>query len=86
MGCLFRHASFYHSVLVKVGAPVVAIAALGCWPLGKALLHGSQSSHAATMHVKSLAMLLIEVVLPSIATSLIQVFPWCVSACARGQF
>ena len=63
--------TFYHKTAVKTVSPLVVIALLGCYPLSERLR--GKSINAATITVKRLALLLIEVALPSIATSLVQV-------------
>ena len=64
--------TFYHKVVFKVVAPVVIIILLWCYPLYNSM-RGRQNA-AETMKIKGLAMLLLELTLPSIATSLIKVF------------
>ena len=71
LGCVLR-ANFYHTVVVKASFPIVIIALLSCYPLSKALR--GEPSDAATRAFKRLSLLLLELTLPSIATSLIQVF------------
>ena len=78
LGCVLRHTSFYHTVLFKAVAPFVAVALLWCYPLGMRLLLG-RSTKSTMITVKRLSLLLIEIVLPSIATSLVQV---CLRDCA----
>ena len=72
LGCIVRGSSFYHAVLFKTSAPVVIIVLLWCYPMSKSLR--GQSSAAATRTVSRLVLLLLEVCLPNISTSLVQVF------------
>ena len=69
---MVREVSFYHKVVFKASAPVGMISLLWCYPLSYALR--GQPSNAAVHKVKGLTMLLLELMLPSIATSLVQVF------------
>ena len=72
LGCVVRGASYYDKVLFKSTAPLGILFLLACFPMSKKLR--SQPSEAASRSAKRLALLLLEVTLPSIATSLIQVF------------
>ena len=57
---------------MKVSAPVVIIGLLWCYPLVKALR--GETVEEASRTVKRVILLLLELTLPSITTSLIQVF------------
>lgn len=70
LGCIFR-SSYYHTALFKSSFPPLAIALLGCYPLSNALR--GRSSDAAWRTVKGLVMLLLEISLPSVTTSLVKV-------------
>ena len=72
LGCVASGMTYYHKVAVKVSSPVVIIVLLWCYPLSKALR--GQSSEEASRTVKRVMLLLLELALPSITTSLIQVF------------
>ena len=84
LGCVVKDVAvdFYHTVLFKASFPLFAIVVLSCYPLSAALR--GHSSDTATKTVKRLAMLLLELALPSIATSLVQVF--LVSGAHRATF
>ena len=64
--------TFYSQVVFKVSAPVVAIGLIWCYPLSKVLR--GQPSDEASNTVKRVALLMLELTLPSITTTLIQVF------------
>ena len=66
LGCVFREANFSQRVLVKVCGPPVLIALLWC----RDVLQSRNT--AMTTATKRLVMLLLEVALPNIATSLVQ--------------
>ena len=72
LGCVFRNATFYHKVFFKCCAPLVAMIILGCYPLS-ARLRGNPTEMASRI-AKRAALLLLEIALPNIATSLVQVF------------
>ena len=72
LGCVFRGASFYGKVLLKSTAPLGVLVLLACYPLTYVLR--GLPSEAATMTVKGLAMLFLELTLPNITTSLVQMF------------
>ena len=72
LGCVTSDVTFYHKLAVKVFAPLVIIGLLWCYPLSKAL-HG-QPNEEASRTIKRVVLLMLELVLPSITTSLIQVF------------
>ena len=80
LGCVF-HGTFYHKVLMKTTFPVVAVVLLWCYPFSCALR--GQPSETAAITAKRLTLLLLELVLPSITTSLVQVLmPYsCTSMC-----
>jgi hypothetical protein len=69
LGCLLRGSNFYHKALLKAITPIVLIALLWCYPLSMAL-RGIPST--AKDNAKWLTLLLLEVTLPNIATTLVQ--------------
>ena len=79
LGCVVRGASFYDKVLFKTSAPVLAITLLSCYPVANALR--GKPTDAATRTVKRLSLILLELTLPSITTSLVQV-RCCLVQCA----
>ena len=72
LGCVAADTTFYHKACAKAGFPVVAIALLWCSPLISALR--GKPTQDATKRAKKLALLLLELMLPSITTSLVQIF------------
>ena len=72
LGCVLRRTNFHHKVAFKVVSPVIIISMLWCYPLSQKLR--GKSNDQAIRTVKRLALLLLELTLPSIATSLVQVF------------
>ena len=72
LGCVTHGMSFYHKILLKVSTPVIIIGLLWCYPLTKAVR--GQPIDEASRTVKRLVLLMLELTLPSITTSLIQVF------------
>ena len=72
LGCIVRGASYYDKVLFKSTAPLGLLFLLACFPMNEKLR--GRPTEAASRSAKRLALLLLEVILPSIATSLIQVF------------
>lgn len=70
LGCIVRETNFCHKCLLKVIAPPIVIALIWCYPMVMAL-RGVPST--ATNSAKKLTLLLLELVLPNIVTSLIQV-------------
>ena len=71
LGCTLRDTNYYHTVVFKASSPVVIIVLLSCYPLSKRFR--GEPSDEATRTVKRLSLLLLELTLPTIATSLIQV-------------
>ena len=71
LGCVVRQANFHHKAFFKVLAPPFVITLLWCYPLSMAL-RGIPSS--ANNRAKQLTLLLLELMLPSIATTLVQMF------------
>ena len=72
LGCLIRNTNFFHQVVFKTIFPPVAVGLLWCYPLSNALR--GKPNDAAIITVKRLTLLLLEVTLPGIATSLVQVY------------
>ena len=72
LGCLMIDGNFYHRVLMKAMFPVGIILLLQCYRLGK-LVCGNFSDSAGRT-VKQVTFLVLELTLPTITTSLIQVF------------
>ena len=72
LGCITSDMTYYDEVVVKMMTPVVAIGLFSCPALYKKLR--GQPNVEALRTVKRLAMLLLELSLPGITTSLIQVF------------
>ena len=72
LGCVTSGMTFYDQVVVKAMTPVAAVGLLSC-PTLHSKLRG-QPNDDAWRTVKRLAMLLLELSLPGITTSLIQVF------------
>ena len=70
LGCVVRHTNFCHKALIKAVAPPIVAALLWCYPLIMAL---RDIPSEATNTVKRLALLLIEITLPNIVASLVQV-------------
>jgi hypothetical protein len=76
LGCVFRSnfgddfGNFYHRALLKVIAPPCVIAILWCYPLSMAL-RGIPSN--AKNSAKRLTLLFLEITLPNIATTLVQI-------------
>ena len=71
LGCVVRGATFYDKTAIKASFPFIVIILLQFFPLSKRL-RGEEPGEA-TRTVKRLTLLLLEVTLPSIATSLVQV-------------
>ena len=66
------HTYHDHQVVFKTIFPPVAVGLLWCYPLSNALR--GKPNDAAIITVKRLTLLLLEVTLPGIATSLVQVY------------
>ena len=64
--------TFYHQVVFKVTAPVGIIILLWCYPLYYSMR--GRPVAAEKMKVNGLAILLLELVLPTVSTSLVKVF------------
>ena len=69
LGCIVRRTNFCHKALFKAVAPPIVIALLWCYPL-LMTLRGIPS--LANNSAKRLSLLLLEVTLPNIATTLVQ--------------
>ena len=75
LGCIIRSATFNDRVVFQAAAPIAVIALLCCYPLSRSLCgKASLEVKEATTTVKRCALLLLELTLPKITTSLIQVF------------
>ena len=72
LGCIAGSMTFYDKTAFQVSAPLVIIALFWCYPLYNWLL--KRPSDMAVTKAKERSLLLLELVLPSIATSLVQVF------------
>ena len=73
LGCVVRGATFYDRVVFKTSGLVVSILLLWCYPLSLTL-RGKSTLLVAKRTAKRLSLLLLEITLPTITTSLIQVF------------
>ena len=72
LGCVASGVTFYHKVVFKVTAPAGIIILLWCYPLYYSM-RGLPNTAEKTK-LKGLAMLLLELVLPTISTSLVKDF------------
>ena len=72
LGCIAGSMTFYDKTAFQVSAPLVIIALFWCYPLYNWLL--KRPSAMAVTKAKERSMLLLELELPGIATSLVQVF------------
>ena len=71
LGCAMNSPSFYQKVCIKSLCPGLATILLWCYPLINALR--GHSSDEASKTAKRLTLLLLEITLPSVTTSLLQV-------------
>ena len=72
LGCVASDMTYYHKTVFTVSAPVVIIIMLWCHPLYISMR--GRPNAAETTKAKGRAMLLLELVLPTISTSLVKVF------------
>jgi len=72
MGCILPNASFYNRLLIKCFGPIVPIALMMAWPVSL-ILTGNDSEYATQFALRGI-MVLLELLLPSISTTIFQTF------------
>lgn len=71
LGSVARGMTFYDKIVVKVSTPVILVVLLRCYPLYNSMR--GRPNAEDTVKVKGLALLLLELALPSVATALVKV-------------